>query len=122
MLIDVPFEEREVMCEAEPEVYFFTDHYRDWPAVLARLPAAAPEHVHGYLERAWRKRAPKKRAEESGGVTFSPCGRRWLEAPDRGGEERSAKPSIRQRIVECSDERRSASGGGRTLQRTPTCW
>ena len=60
VLIDVPVEEREVMCEAEPEVYFFTDHYRDWPAVLARLPAATGEHVQGYLERSWRKRAPKK--------------------------------------------------------------
>lgn len=27
---DVPNEERVVMVEAEPEVYVFTDHYRDW--------------------------------------------------------------------------------------------
>jgi hypothetical protein len=59
VLFDVPVEEREVMIEAEPEVYFFTDHYRNWPAVLARLSAARPAHVRGYLERAWRKRAPK---------------------------------------------------------------
>lgn len=59
VLFDVPIEEREVMIEAEPEVYFFTDHYRDWPAVLVRLPVAGADHVRGYLERAWRKRAPK---------------------------------------------------------------
>jgi hypothetical protein len=60
VLFDVPIEEREVMIEAEPHIYFLTDHYRDWPAVLVRLPAATPEHVRGYLERAWRKRAPKR--------------------------------------------------------------
>jgi hypothetical protein len=60
VLIDTPVEEREVMCEAEPEVYFFTDHYRDWPAVLVRLAAATDDHVRGYLDRSWRKRAPKK--------------------------------------------------------------
>jgi hypothetical protein len=59
VLFDVPTEEREVICEADPDIYFFTDHYRDWPAVLARLPACGPEHVKGYLERSWRKRAPK---------------------------------------------------------------
>ena len=59
VLFDVPIVEREVMIEAEPDVYFLTDHYRDWPAVLVRLPAATPDHVRGYLLRSWRKRAPK---------------------------------------------------------------
>lgn len=66
VLFDVPIEEREVMIEAEPEVYFFTDHYRNWPAVLARLPAATPDHVRGYLERAWRTRAPRKLLKAAG--------------------------------------------------------
>lgn len=66
VLFDVPIDEREVMCEAEPEVYFFTDHYRNWPAVLARLSAAKPDHVRGYLERSWRKRAPKKLLKAAG--------------------------------------------------------
>ena len=66
VLFNVPIEEREVICQADPEVYFFTDHYRDWPAVLARLPAAGPEHVKGYLERSWRKRAPKRVLKAAG--------------------------------------------------------
>ncbi len=60
VLFEVPVEEREVMCEADPDVYFWTDHYGPWPLVLVRLAAAQPEHVQGYLERAWRVRAPKK--------------------------------------------------------------
>lgn len=66
VLFDVPIEEREVICEADPEVYYFTDHYRDWPAVLARLSAATPEHVRGYLERSWTKRASKKVLKAAG--------------------------------------------------------
>jgi hypothetical protein len=66
VLFDVPIDEREVMVEAEPEVYFFTDHYRNWPAVLVRLPAATPDHVRGYLERSWRKRAPRRVLKAAG--------------------------------------------------------
>lgn len=66
VLFDVPIDEREVMIEADPEVYYFTEHYRNWPAVLARLPAATPDHVRGYLERAWRKRAPRKVLKAAG--------------------------------------------------------
>lgn len=66
VLFDVPIDERELMIEAEPEVYFFTDHYRNWPAVLVRLPTAEPDHVRGYLDRSWRKRAPKKLLKAAG--------------------------------------------------------
>lgn len=66
VLFDVPIDEREAMIEADPEVYFFTDHYRDYPAVLVRLPKARPEHVQGYLQRSWRKRAPKKLLKAQG--------------------------------------------------------
>ncbi len=53
------FAEREALVEAEPAVYFFTDHYRDWPTVLVRLSAARLEHVSGLLTQAWRAAAPK---------------------------------------------------------------
>lgn len=60
VLFDVPIEQREILVEAEPEVFFFTAHYRDWPAVLCRLATATPDHVRPYLERSWRKRCPKR--------------------------------------------------------------
>ena len=66
VLFEVPVEEREAMCEADPEVYFWTDHYGPWPLVLVRLAAARPEHVRGYLERAWRVRAGKKMLKAAG--------------------------------------------------------
>lgn len=32
-----PLEEKELLMEAAPEIYFETDHYKGWPAVLVRL-------------------------------------------------------------------------------------
>jgi hypothetical protein len=28
--------EQEFLIEAQPEIYYITDHYRGWPAVLAQ--------------------------------------------------------------------------------------
>jgi hypothetical protein len=53
-------EEREALIAAEPDVYSVTDHYRAYPLVLVRLPAAKPEHVRGLLTQAWRAAAPKR--------------------------------------------------------------
>ena len=44
----------------ELSAFFFTDHYRDYPAVLVRLPAVTAERLKPYLERSWRLRAPKR--------------------------------------------------------------
>jgi hypothetical protein len=59
VLVDVPHEEREMLLETDPDVFWFTDHYRDYPAVLARLRPLAPETFESFLERRWRNVAPK---------------------------------------------------------------
>ena len=66
VLFDVPIEEREVLVEAAPEVFFFTDHYRNYPAVLVRLSNAQPDQVRPYLERSWRARCPKRLLKAAG--------------------------------------------------------
>ena len=60
VLLDVEVEERAMLVEADPAAFFFTDHYRDYPSVLVRLPAVTPERLRPYLERSWRLRAPKR--------------------------------------------------------------
>ncbi len=55
----VGFDEREMLMEADPEVFYITPHYRDWPAVLMRLSKVEPGTVRGFLERRWREVAPK---------------------------------------------------------------
>lgn len=39
--------------------HFITDHYRGYPAVLARLAALGPGEAALRLELAWRTKAPK---------------------------------------------------------------
>jgi hypothetical protein len=52
--------ERGLLLDAEPDAFYITDHYRDYPAVLARLSAVAPEALRERLTDAWRIKAPKK--------------------------------------------------------------
>ena len=54
--------ERQYLMDADPEVFFITDHYRDYPSVLVRLPLARPEQLAERLEDAWRIAAPKRLA------------------------------------------------------------
>ena len=36
-MIKMPIDERDMRMEAAPDIYFITDHYKAWPAVLVRL-------------------------------------------------------------------------------------
>jgi len=59
VLVDVSFDEREMLMEAEPQTFHFTAHYKDYPAVLARLESRHPGSLRAFLERRWRNVAPK---------------------------------------------------------------
>jgi len=59
VLIGVSFDEREMLMEAEPETFHITAHYKDYPSVLARLSSLHPGSLRNFLERRWRKIAPK---------------------------------------------------------------
>ena len=48
-----------MLCENEPRVFYFTDHYRDYPTVLIRLSKAKRGHVEALLRRRWRALASK---------------------------------------------------------------
>jgi hypothetical protein len=60
VFVGVGFDEREMLMEAEPEIFHVTPHYRDYPAVLARLATVDPGTVRSFLERRWRECAPRK--------------------------------------------------------------
>lgn len=59
VLPDVPFDEREMLIEADPATFHFTDHYKGYPIVLARLATLQPDQARGFLERRWRKMVTK---------------------------------------------------------------
>jgi hypothetical protein len=59
VLLEVSFDEREMLIEAEPATFHFTAHYRDYPSVLARIATLHPGSFRNFLERRWRKIAKK---------------------------------------------------------------
>jgi hypothetical protein len=50
----VPPEERDMLVERQPKLFFFTDHYRDHPMVLIRLSKAKRGAVEPLLWRQWQ--------------------------------------------------------------------
>ena len=56
----VPFEEREILVEAEPGTFFFTAHYKGHPLVLVRPEKLDLEWAKANLLRVWRAQAPKR--------------------------------------------------------------
>jgi hypothetical protein len=59
VLVDVPFDEREMLMEAEPQTFHFTPHYKDYPSVLARIETLDPGSFRSFLDRRWRRIAKK---------------------------------------------------------------
>lgn len=53
-------DERDMLIEADPDLFFITDHYRDYPYVLVRLARLTPAHFKALFETIWREKALKK--------------------------------------------------------------
>ncbi|WP_309642799.1 MmcQ/YjbR family DNA-binding protein [Phenylobacterium sp.] len=60
VLLDVSHDEREMLMEAEPQTFHITPHYKDFPSVLARIENLHAGSFRNFLDRRWRKIAPKK--------------------------------------------------------------
>lgn len=56
----VPFEERDLLVESDPDTFFFTDHYKNHELVLVRPERLDPQWARANLLRVWRKQAPKR--------------------------------------------------------------
>ena len=56
----VPRDERDMLVESQPKVFYFTEHYRAYPMVLIRLSKAKRLTVEPLLRRQWRALASKK--------------------------------------------------------------
>jgi len=54
------FIDREMLLQADPDAFFITDHYRDYPMILVRLDKVRADALPDLVERAWRLQAPKK--------------------------------------------------------------
>lgn len=52
-------EEQDFLIEMAPDIYYITDHYKGYPAVLARPAKLTRTEARGRLLNAWRVQAPK---------------------------------------------------------------
>jgi hypothetical protein len=60
LVVMCPLEDKEMLMEAAPEIYYETDHYKGWPAVLVRLKVIKVAELKHRLVQAWRAKAPKR--------------------------------------------------------------
>jgi hypothetical protein len=60
LVVGVDFDEREEMMKADPEKFYITDHYRNYPWILVRLSKARPDELRDLLLGSWRRAAPKQ--------------------------------------------------------------
>lgn len=60
LAIRCDFLDRQILLQADPEVFFLTDHYRNYPMILVRLDKVSENSLTDLTERAWRLVAPKK--------------------------------------------------------------
>jgi len=55
--------DRQILMQADPDTFFITGHYTNYPLVLVRLGKVSRVAVPDLLERAWRLVAPKTLVE-----------------------------------------------------------
>lgn len=60
LVVLMPLEQKELLMEAAPKIYFETPHYSGWPAVLVRLGVIDDTELGARLVEAWRLKSPKR--------------------------------------------------------------
>jgi hypothetical protein len=68
----VPSDEREILVESQPKLFYFTDHYRDYPMVLIRLSKAKRATVEPLLRQALASKAARKAFEATAATSPRP--------------------------------------------------
>ncbi len=64
LVVGMDFDQREELLAADPETYYLTDHYLNYPWILVRLPRVHPDALRDLLRGAARKasaQAPRRR-------------------------------------------------------------
>lgn len=64
VVLGVPLDERDMLVESQPKLFYFTDHYRDYPMVLVRLSKAKGASIEPLLRWRWRELASKAAVRE----------------------------------------------------------
>jgi hypothetical protein len=60
LVVFTDFLEREALTQGDPETFFITPHYEDYPLVLIALERVDAQELRELLVESWRERAPKR--------------------------------------------------------------
>jgi hypothetical protein len=61
LVVRMSMEERQELMAADPETYFITDHYLNYPWILVNLARVHPDAMRDLLRGAWRLAAADKK-------------------------------------------------------------
>ena len=61
IVLKMPFDRRDEMMEADPQTYFITDHYREYPWILVSLARVRADALPDLLNIAYRTASPAKK-------------------------------------------------------------
>lgn len=64
LVVKLDFDRRDILLQADPEVFYTTPHYAGYPTVLVRLSKVKRDDLARILEDAWRLGAPKRLVAE----------------------------------------------------------
>ena len=64
LAIRCDFLDRQILLQTQPDVFFLTDHYLNYPMVLMRMEKTSRDVLIDVVERAWRLVAPAKLVRE----------------------------------------------------------
>jgi hypothetical protein len=59
LVIAVDSDERAEMMSADPEKFYITDHYLNYPWMLVRMSRVTPDELRDLLIGSWRRAAPR---------------------------------------------------------------
>lgn len=60
LVVMIDFDERELLMHSDPQTFYITEHYRNYPAMLVRLSKVDVATLRELLDDAWRRVAPKR--------------------------------------------------------------
>ena len=60
LVVMTDFDTRATLMGADPDVFYITDHYRDYPSVLVRLSMVQAAILRDLLLDAWKLKAPRR--------------------------------------------------------------
>jgi hypothetical protein len=75
LVIRIDPDERGMRMRADPESYFITDHYVNYPWMLVRLASVSEDNLHDLIVDAWRLCAPA-RLSQTYQINHSPSDRK----------------------------------------------